>query len=241
MPESSDPVIEPSHVDGRTFDWIPRFDPRSRLFSISAKISPPPEPIPPRTWAVPVNLDQGPDGACVGFGHTHRYAAEPTLGTVSNEAAFELYHLAQTLDDWPGESYSGSSVLAGVKAAQQKGWLGAEYLWAFGERELAWGIYTTGPAVIGVPWRQGMMNPSPTGTIEPTGESVGGHCVCVFAYVTAWPFETGPENGYLIWNSWGSGWGRGGWAAIRARHMAELIEDQWAETCLPTPVGTPPS
>lgn len=237
MPHA-DPILEPAAENGRVFDWVPRFDSRSRLYSVSKIVSEPPKDIPSHQWIVPICLDQGSEGACCGFGQTHRYVGTPSNGAATADDAFKLYNLAKTIDEWEGVDYSGTSVLAATKAAQQLDWIdpATPYLWAFSERELAWGIYTTGPAVIGVPWFSGMTDTTPLGTISATGRIIGGHCVCVFGYYTDWPFETGPEPGYLIQNSWGMGWGRYGWCAIRASDMVKLLEDQWAETCLPTPL-----
>jgi hypothetical protein len=54
--------------------------------------------------------DQGSEGACVGFG----CARAMSIVDRKRFAAREIYLAAQRVDEWPGESYSGTSVRAGV-------------------------------------------------------------------------------------------------------------------------------
>lgn len=216
--------------DNRAFDWRPRFDERSRGYSVRALVGEP-VPVPSREWPIPVWLDQGQEGACVGFGHTHRASAAGF--DVDTEAARVLYWRAQELDEWDGQNYEGTSVLGGCKAAQEAGWI-HEYRWAFGEPELALGIFEIGPAVIGVNWYTDMHNPDADGIIRPTGNLSGGHCVCVRGRLTDVQFSFGLATVYVIRNSWGRGWGRDGECYILDSDMAALI-GQDGETCLPIP------
>lgn len=61
--------------------------------------------------------DQGREGACVGFGVSRAL----TLMNRERYDAFELYKQAQKQDDWLGESYSGTSVRAGLDVARVRG------------------------------------------------------------------------------------------------------------------------
>ncbi|MBT2451265.1 hypothetical protein J7F03_30190, partial [Streptomyces sp. ISL-43] len=83
-------------------------------------------------WACSSWLDQGNEGACVGFAWSHELIATPVkVKKVDASFARTIYHEAQGLDDWPGEAYSGTSVLAGAKAVAARGYM-EEYRWAFG-------------------------------------------------------------------------------------------------------------
>lgn len=164
---------------------------------------------------------------CVGFGSAHRAAAMGV--TVSEQIARSLYLRAQQIDEWEGESYEGTSVLAGTKAAVELSWFDS-YWWDFSERQLAWGIASMGPAVIGVNWYQGMTDVDSRGYITPTGPFVGGHCVCVYGYEF--------PGVYRIRNSWSRDWGIDGDCLITATDMDLLIR-QGAELCHPMPIVAP--
>jgi hypothetical protein len=208
----------------RTFDRVPQFDPKSLRFSIRSLVAA--KPRRSYTWSVPVKLDQGPEGACVGFGWSHEIAARPKPDpTITNDYAFNVYHRAQQLDEWPGENYEGSSVLAGAKAVMELGKL-REYRWALGpgsvaaENDLALAVGYKGPAVMGTYWYEGMMEPDVDGYLRPTGEILGGHCYLVHGYNV--------KYGYKIWNSWGTGF----YGFITPADMVTLLGND-GEACIP--------
>lgn len=156
-------------------DRLVQFDERSRQFPIRALI---PDKAKPRsfTWSCPVQLDQGQEGACTGFGVAQEGAARPVkVKDVTDAVAQEIYHRARQLDEWPGEDYEGSSVIAAVKAAQEKGWY-PEYRWAFGLDDALLALSYHGPVVIGINWYSGMFTPDSDNTIHVTGDIEGGHC-----------------------------------------------------------------
>jgi hypothetical protein len=62
-------------------------------------------------------MDQGSEGACVGFGSTR---AMMLLNRRRYDARW-LYHMAQTIDEWPGEDYDGTSVRAGMDVLRDMG------------------------------------------------------------------------------------------------------------------------
>ncbi|MCY7317543.1 MAG: C1 family peptidase [Ramlibacter sp.] len=75
-------------------------------------------------WRIPV-LDQGTEGACTGFGLAtvanfllQRRKVVPDKAPVS---ARMLYEMARRYDEWPGESYSGSSARGAMKGWQKHG------------------------------------------------------------------------------------------------------------------------
>lgn len=204
----------------RLFDWAPRFDERSLDYPAltASKYR-------TQIWPCLMRLNQGNEGACVGFGWTHTIDASPRPRVLGNYAARSLYKLAQTLDEWPGENYEGTSVLAGAKAAKQKGWI-SRYEWCTSIDQVASTVSWQGPVVIGVAWHEGMRNTDAAGFIHPDGNVVGGHCVSVRGLVVS-------DNPYfVIRNSWGMRWGKMGDCYIKWSDLAGLLADN-AEACVP--------
>jgi hypothetical protein len=138
-----------SEINDPRVDRIVRFDERSRGFSILQDI--PVVRPKTKTWKNTKVLDQGKEGACVGFGCCHALLTNPNITTenIGNRYAKELvYWEAQKIDQWPGGSYpganpkySGTSVLAGLKVLKNKGFI-SEYKWSFSLNELVIGVDT---------------------------------------------------------------------------------------------------
>lgn len=210
----------------RVLDRIPSFDPASKMFNIRALLT----TDSPRsyTWGCTTNLDQGQEGACVGFGWSHEAAAKPRLWNVTNISAHNLYKKAQTLDEWPGENYEGTSVLAGAKASQQVGYIG-EYRWAFSTPDALAAISRHGPGVIGIWWKSGMWRPDLGGYIRYTGTKEGGHCILVRGVSVR-------RGVVLLHNSWGPGWGGTQWgpgtALMTWDDFSAALQDE-GECCIP--------
>lgn len=211
--------------EDRTFDRLPEFDPKSLAFPIRTLVEN--KVRRSYTWSVPVKLDQGREGACVGFGWAHELAARPRVFTdITNQYALNLYHRAQQLDVWPGEDYEGTSVLAGAKAVMETGRM-RQYRWALGpgaaaaENDLALAVGYKGPAVLGTYWYDGMFTPDSKGFLHPTGAIAGGHCYLAYGYSL-------PLNAYKIWNSWGTGH----YGYISQQDMITLLAND-GEACIP--------
>jgi hypothetical protein len=206
----------------RVFDWRPRFDERSRNFRA---ISAPERSRRTRTWTCLQTLDQKAEGACVGFAVSHEAAATPAaVSGVTARTARAVYKRAQLLDEWPGESYEGTSVLAGMKAGQERGWWGG-YRWAFGEDDLALAVGYLGPVVLGVNWYTGMQTPDAGGQIYVRGRLSGGHAILCLGY-------DAKRDRYLLHNSWGPRWGINGRCYLSAKDMARLLREQ-GEAAIP--------
>lgn len=208
----------------RTFDWVSHHDPRSRDYPVTAVL----ESSKPRsyTWACDTWLDQGREGACVGFAWSHEIAARPKVYQgITDADAHSLYRRAQQLDEWEGEAYSGSSVLAGAKAARERGFL-KEFRWAFSVDDLSLAVGRRGPAVLGIPWHEGMYETNSKGFIAPTGRQVGGHAILCRAVNVR-------EEFFTLRNSWGTEWGVKGDARISFDDLAKLLADG-GEACIPT-------
>lgn len=209
----------------RRLDRLPRFDDESRTYSIRA-IAPSRELI-SKTWLVTKCLDQGREGACVGFGITHGLLAEPRMGSTrtftAKFAREKIYYEAQKSDPWPGGEYpgaypiySGTSVLDGLKQAKKIKKI-SSYRWAFGIDDMLVGLGYFGPAIVGTNWLEGMTEPGVDGRIRATGWPMGGHCYLVSAFNVHSQLLT-------IHNSWGLGWGINGTAKISVSDFEKLLQ-----------------
>lgn len=207
----------------RMLDRVVHFDERSRNYPIRELLA----TAAPRsyTWACKPHLNQGSEGACVGFAWAHELAARPVVvPNVDNTAALKVYHEAQTLDEWPGEDYDGTSVLAGAKAVQADGYM-PEYRWAFSLDDLILAIGNHGPAVLGINWYNDMFNPSLMGWVKPTGGIAGGHAILARGVNIKKRYVT-------LRNSWGISWGCLGDCKISFDDLEFLLNDN-GEACIP--------
>lgn len=192
-------------------DRIPFFDPRSLDYPITAAV--PAEITHGRSWSVPAWLDQGQEGACVGFGVSHELAAYPAaVPGLDYNFALGIYTAAKKIDPWPGEEYEGTAVIAGVKVAQARGYFDT-YRWAFSVEDICRALSHEGPVVVGTQWYEGMYEPDRNGLVRPgVGPVVGGHCYLIRGFQMKPTFVGEPV--FRIRNSWGRSWGKDGDAFI---------------------------
>lgn len=208
-----------------------------------------------KRWYSKIRLDQGikldvPNwnpSACTGMSRTYDLAASPNplrlpgvgksrVGAYMDEKfAFSLYKLAQTLDEWPGELYEGSSVLGALKAAQAMGFVG-EYRWAFGIDDVVLALSYVGPVVVGTDWLNSMFDPKPSGLMEVDANSgvAGGHAYMwdqvILSKATMQNYlgkgEHIREQDILLAGeqSWGESWGRKGRYLVWASDMEALLK-----------------
>lgn len=204
-----------------------QFDARSRAFPIRALV----ESQKPRsyTWRVDAWLDQGETPSCVGHAWAHELCARPTTTIVDEPYAMRLYHEAQKVDEWPGEDYDGTSVLAGAKVCKTLGHY-HEYRWAFGLEDLVLALGHAGPVVLGIAWHEDMFEPDGDGRIRPTGAIAGGHAI--LAHAVGIKTKTRPVPQIWLWNSWGPGWGLAGRAWISWDDLELLLHEE-GEACVP--------
>lgn len=205
---------------------IVQFDERSRQYPVRATIGATKKPR-SYTWRCGQHLDQGDEGACVGFSLTHELIARPAevRGLDAKFAREQVYWEAQKLDEWAGGSYpgaspqyEGTSVLAGMKVLRKLGYI-EEYRWAFGLDDLVMAVGYSGPAVLGVSWYEGMFAPWSCGHLHVQGQWMGGHAIlCKGVSVK--------DQTFTLHNSWGTGWGDGGDAKISWSEMARLLHEQ---------------
>jgi hypothetical protein len=187
-----------------------------------------------KVWDLNAWLDQGMEGACVGFGCGHDLLATPVPVT-------------QREDPWPGGAYpgadpfyEGTSVLTGMKVLTDLGYY-TSYDWALTTREAALGVAYAGPAVLGLNWYEGMGNTDHNGYILPTGALVGGHCILasgVVIYFKAgtttktWADVDYNASYFILHNSWSRAWGENGRAKLALRDFDRLLAEN-GEACFP--------
>lgn len=222
----------------RKLDWKPRFDPRSRNYAIADVVGEVPDKA--KIWPKGSVLDQGWEGACVGFAWTAEALASPQADYVTDEAvgnsfASDVYKVAQTLDEWEGENYEGTSVLAGAKVMRALGFF-QEYRWAFSIEDVRKAVIAEGPVVIGVDWYENMYDTEPSGLVKIGGRNVGGHALTVAGYHPRRRFNVNGRYEYHRAFQWRNSWGReygiygNGW--IKYDDLAELLS-HYGEACVP--------
>lgn len=244
-------------------DRIYEEDWRSLNFPITAKLETDQRVPQSKSWSITTWLDQGSEGACVGFGFSHDLIAEPHVVTTYKDAPVDnlfarqkVYWEAQKIDEWDGGSYpgaspryEGSSVLAGAKVLTSYG-LYSGYHWGLNLQQVALGIGYDGPAILGVKWFEGMQNTDAQGFIHPTGAVQGGHCILAYGVVVIFKLGTTDKTWANVdldrsfikmHNSWGKGWGMRGDCFMSLRNFEKLLNDR-GEACFPDRVSvvTPP-
>lgn len=210
----------PGPVDDRDWELAPRV---RRLRQPRTKGS---------MWYVnPMRLDQGEEGACVGFGHTQGYNAAPKQHKCTNDVGFMVYRNATLHDEWPNEDYtnsSGTSVRAGAAEMVRQGFIEG-YAFTYDVEEVAMWLLNKHPVVIGVDWYEGMDNPTKSNNffIEPTGRKRGGHC----ALLDGVRWNENERDYFRGLNSWGSDWGHDGRFRLTVASFEKLLTAKWAVAC----------
>lgn len=215
------------------FDRKTNFDKRSKLYPVSEIFTLP--WLSNKTWACPPHLNQGSEGACVGFAWAHELAATPWKITVDDSTAKTIYYAAQQWDEWAGTGYSGTSVLAGAKVVRSIGHM-PEYRWAFGIDDVLSTLSHIGPLVLGIDWHNDMLHPDENGFITPTGGIAGGHAILASGVQIRKQFgfwwNNLPEPIIRLHNSWGVGFGKEGDCFITASNLEKLLQ-AGGEACVP--------
>ncbi len=203
----------------RTFDWRANPDPRRSTYPLRALLATEPSRF-YRYHQAGLVLDQGSEGACVGHGVTAAVQPAPLSVRLTNpqQTAFGMYYGSRRIDEWPGESDSGTSVQAGCKLAQELGFA-RSYWWCETVETIALAVLTHSPVVIGVPWYDSMYDTDEDGMVHVSGSVVGGHCLLVTGY--------NRTRGVFRWrNSWGEDYGNRGDAWITVNNLTTLFAQQ---------------
>lgn len=200
---------------------------------------------------IPV-LDQGSEGACTGFGlatvahfllRSRRRVADRT-----RVSARMLYEMAKRYDEWPGEGYNGSTARAAMKGWHKHG-LCSERAWPYDAKRKA-GVLDDARAKnamdrplgayfrvnhkdliamhsaiteVGVLYatcicHAGWEKVAADGKIPFREEARGGHAFAIVGY---------DARGFWLQNSWGTKWGKGGFAHLTYDDWLQNGTDVW--------------
>lgn len=216
-------------LDDRKFDRLVSTDPGMSRFRIRSIVADT-RPFRSNSWAAGDRvLDQGTEGACVGFGFAHELAARSyapsSVGGVTNEVARLLYVRARQRDEYPGEDYDGTSVNGGALVVRDAGFARA-FHWADTFDDIRRAVGYEGPVVMGTNWHESMWDTNSIGYFPAgvSGDVVGGHC---------WLIRGVSERRreFLCRNSWGVDWGVFGEFRMSFADVRRLFDED-GEACL---------
>lgn len=218
-------------VEDSRLGRLVQYDDRSKDFPVSAapRVADQPFPTVGRGWSVRHWLNQRSTPHCVSFSWHHEALALPARAVFeSDDAATQIAHNRyfemQKLDEWAGEDYDGTSVLAGAKFMKNQGYFDS-YRWCFELRDIIMALAYEGPVVMGTNWYEGMYDPDSDGFIHVEGDNVGGHAWLIPSFSVKHKFVR-------IWNSWGDDWGDRGRAKISWDDLEKLLIND-GEGCVP--------
>lgn len=216
-------------------------DPRSRTFPFR-----PPVTVELRSvlWdrRVPI-FDQGTLGSCTGNAAAGWIATADALhpglaavaghGPVDEQLAVWLYEQATRIDPFDGTyepDDTGSDGLSVTKVLVQLGVVD-RYEHAF-SADAALAALMLGPVLVGTNWYQGMFDPDARGVVTPSGSVAGGHEYLLVGYDADAELVT-------FANSWGAGWGAGGYGRMTVPTLRRLLAEDGDATIPHAPVAAP--
>jgi hypothetical protein len=193
-------------------------------------------------------LDQGNTGSCTGNAETGALGCDPLFGALpaghpvldETFARDTLYHLATTLDPYPGAfppEDTGSDGTSVCKAAMSLGFI-AGYTHCQSVADVCAALMET-PVIFGVDWYEGFDSPDSSGLVQIAGAVRGGHeIVCT---------QLDVGNRLVVCdNSWGEGYGVQGRFAFSWDTLEQLLSTDGDATVsvpltapAPTPTPTP--
>jgi hypothetical protein len=229
--------IKMINPEDRNFGWKSKHDPRSKEYDMRSLLRRRDIEIKRVMWDEGVVLDQGTEGACVGFAWMGELLAAPAQPekqpefNKANRIAFKFYKRAQQIDEWPGDNYEGTSVLAGAKVMKENGFI-SSYRWCFNVEDVRDTVISEGPVVVGVPWKSGMYSTTKSGLVTLTGRHVGGHALVITGYDPAMKFGNQTYEVFRWRNSWNTTYGVDGSGYIRVQDLARLLKST-GEACVP--------
>ena len=204
-------------------------DPRSRSFAARDEVSRTARF--KRVWTTRKEpLDQGREGACVGFSCAGELAARPAAYPTGNDTAMKIYAAAQEVDRSEGRNYEeGATVLAGMKACFRAKYF-SKYVWCFGIDDTINWIVRKGPVILGINWYSGMYETQSGGLLRVGGEIVGGHAIMANGF---WPAHPQFGDVLVLTNSWGKSWGINGRGYLPIEDAVRLLKED-GEVAAPT-------
>lgn len=195
--------------------------------------------------------NQQHEGSCVGFAVTKGVEMAYWKKTLERSDLSErwAYENAKQNDEWPGNAYEGSSVRGGLKGVHKSG-LCPENFWPYvpgkpgrpksgaikeamkfkiksyakivGMQDIKAAIFRNGVVVASAMVHDGWMNPNKKTAVipyKPQYKDLGGHAFIIVGY---------NKNGFIVVNSWGTEWGKKGWAILNYQDAKLHLIDTWA-------------
>lgn len=175
-------------------------------------------------------LNQGREGACVGFSCAGELAAKPAAYPTDDRLALKIYAAAREVDRSEGRNFSsGATVLAGMKACQRARYF-QKYVWCFGIDDAINWVVRKGPTIWGINWYESMYEPNRQGLLSVEGDIAGGHAIMCNGF---WPNHPQFGDVLVFTNSWGKSWGLNGRAYLSVADGARLLKED-GEVAAPT-------
>ena len=198
--------------------------------------------------------NQGSSQACTGFSLAHVLDVLhlKSQDKIPPTSQMMLYHMAKLNDEWDGTGYEGSSIRGALKGLARHG-VCARALAAFDPAPISWeptvaqskdarntrlgayyrlrpqindyhaainevgAIYVS--AIIHKGWQKPKANNGKKAiSFMPESPSLGGHAFAIVGY---------DADGFIVLNSWGSGWGDNGRAHWSYADWAANVVDAW--------------
>lgn len=223
--------------DGRLGRSVIRFDDRSLAYPARGVLFREGAEIVTQNWRRVPAWDQGLSSECVAYSVRGICWTSPFRAAIPYKerraiSFRDVYESAQRIDEWPGENYDGTSVLAGMKVGKERGWF-SEYRWCFGVDDVLRTLSHHGPVAIGVTWYDSMFEWGKLGMLYVNTRSrvSGGHAV----ELTGLNAKQGYVRGT---NSWGKSWGHHGAFRMRFEDLDFLLRD-YGEAVTATAPGAP--
>ena len=175
-----------------------------------------------RVWRRGQAYDQGYTSTCVaqtgkGILNTLPLSSVVDYDVRSEYDINDFYEGAQLNDQWPGESYEGTSALGLCRYLTNQGII-REYRWCFGLTDVLLTLSHIGPVALGIWWYTGMFHPDSEGLVKPTGVQEGGHEVELIGVDVS-------ERVVIGMNSWGSEWGDRGRFKLSYTDLERLLHE----------------
>lgn len=220
----------------RVFDYVARFDERSKQFSVRSIIDE--SNLPERKmWDMGPVLNQGGLDGCVGFSWTGYLLGSPnqpspqTNSKYGTEFAKSIYFDIKDNDFVDGRDYYGTNIIAGAFRMQDRGFI-EKYYWCFNTDDVRDAVLSIGPVIAGIKWYASMTVPDEHGLMPvKQTKAKGRHAILVTGYDPAMQFGDKTYEVFRIRNSWGDRWAKGGDAYIKVSDFAKV--SLLSEMCVP--------
>lgn len=170
-------------------------------------------------------FDQGERPICVGAAWAEWLEDGPVgQGGIAPVVSPEtIYADAQKIDEWADSPHEGTSVRAGAKTLQSRGFI-RSYHWATTVQEIVAALLDVGPVVVGTNWYSDMFEADEAGLVHIGGALAGGHAYLLDGISV-------PHKLIRFKNSWGRAWSKNGFGYLAFEDMDHLLHED-GEACL---------